>query len=198
MSNLISFFAAAILIASPGFARAVEITEQQEYYNVSGQSLREVNERMFFRSPVVSQGEKYAASCHPDITWQFKYTAGSDWCMITAASLTARITYTMPRWAGYSDASPEMQEKWNLFYARLFTHEEGHGRLAIEEVRKAEQEVAGLKRRSCQELKEAISEKEAEFLKQLTKLNAEYDARTEHGNLQNAVLEAEAWPAKEE
>ncbi len=198
MNHLVPLFAAAIILASPGIARPFEITEQQQYYDVLGQSLREVNEHMFSGTPVVSNGEKFAASCRPVIAWNVTYAAGGGWCTITSVSVSARITYTMPRWAGYSGASFDKQERWDSFFTRLILHEEGHGRIAREAVKKVEQGVVGLKRRSCRELKEAIDEMYAGLLQQLKESNAQYDARTEHGDVQDAVLDVKQLIAKEE
>ncbi len=94
-----------------------------------------------------------------------------------------------PRSSGYSKAAPEMQEKWNSFYARLTEHEEGHGRRAMEAARTIENEIGNLKRRSCQELREAVNETGITLLKQLAASNADYDDSTRHGVLDGAVLE---------
>jgi predicted secreted Zn-dependent protease len=180
---------AAIIFASTQFAYVESaITEHRLFYDVTGQSLRDVNGQMFSGTPIIVEGKKRIAACYPDIRWQYKYESDSDWCMIKSVSVTVRILYRMPRWAGYSSASPEMKEKWDAFYARLDEHEQGHGKLAIEAARDIEREIGKLKRRSCQELKEAVNETGLGFLKQLDVSYKEYDARTKHGVLQDAVL----------
>ncbi len=197
-SGLASIFTAAVFLAFSPAAQAAEITEHKQYYEVPGQSLREANEQMFIVSPIVANGEKFAAGCRPEVTWQFTTASGAGWCALTSTTVSVRITYTMPRWTGYAGAPFAVQEKWDQFFAQLLLHEEGHARRAKEAVRKAEQELQGLKRSSCRELNEAIDEKHGLFVMQLTALNADYDAGTGHGDLQNAVLDGNALIAKEE
>jgi predicted secreted Zn-dependent protease len=179
----------ALLSASPQLVYAEPtITEQQKYYEVIGQSLKEVNGQMLSETPVIIDGKKHIASCRYDIRWQFKFEFDSDWCMIKSVSVKAAITYNMPQWTGYSSASSEMQKEWDSFYARLTEHEEGHGKHAIETARDIEHEISILKRRSCQELEEAANETGFGLLKLLRALDADYDTKTKHGVLTNAIL----------
>ena len=67
-------------------------------------------------------------------------------------------------------------------------HEEGHAKLAREAARDIERTIGDLKRRSCQELIEAANEAGYGLLKQLKTSDEDYDAKTKHGVLQDAVL----------
>lgn len=190
MKKIIVLYAVAPL-ASTSFPIAYaepSITEQTLYYDVIGASIRDVNGEMFSGSPIVIKGKKYLAACYPDIKWRFTYDSDSDWCKIKSISVTARITYQMPRWTSYSKASSDLQAKWNSFYERLVEHEKGHGNLAQDTARAIERDIGNLKRRSCQELKEAANAAGSDLLKLLTTANEDYDNRTKHGVLQDAVL----------
>ncbi len=109
--------------------------------------------------------------------------------MIKNVTVTVRITTMMPRWVDYSKSPADMQRKWDTFYAHLAEHENGHAELAKEAARDIEREIGTLKRRSCQELREAANQKGSDILKQLKISNEEYDARTKHGILQDAILQ---------
>jgi predicted secreted Zn-dependent protease len=186
---MVLFFVVAAVFGTMRFAGADPvITEQQKTYDVLGQSLRNLNGQMFSGSPIIIKGRRHIAACHHDIKWRYTFAAVSDWCVIKTVAVTANITVTMPRWVDYANASAEMQKKWDTFYARLSEHEEGHAQYAREAARDIEREIGITKRRSCQELKEAVSETGSGILKRLSATNAEYDARTKHGVLNDAIL----------
>jgi len=186
---MVLFSAAAIVFALARFAGAEPvISEQQMTYDVIGKSLRDINGQMFSGSPIIVKGKRYLALCHHNIAWRYTTAADIDWCIVKTVSVTADITVTMPRWVDYSSASSGMQEKWNTFYARLSEHEEGHAKFDREAARDIEREIGNTKRRSCQELKEAVSEIGYGILKRLDETNADYDARTRHGVMDDAIL----------
>ena len=157
-------------------------------YDVVGQSLRDINGQMFSGSPIIVKGKRHIASCHHNIAWRYTSAPDSDWCTVKTVSVAADITVTMPRWVDYASASSDMQEKWNTFYARLSEHEEGHAKFDREAARDIERGIGTAKRRSCQELKEAVAEIGYGILKRLDEANADYDARTKHGVLDDAIL----------
>jgi hypothetical protein len=51
--------------------------------------------------------------------------------------VNATITVHMPKWAGYSSASPEEQQKWNKQMEVIRDHEEGHVQIFTEGVQAA-------------------------------------------------------------
>jgi predicted secreted Zn-dependent protease len=182
-------FVATILFATGLIASAEPaITEQRRYYDVTGQTLGDVNKRMLASSPIAEAGIKYRGRCDYHIDWQFTYASDSDWCAIKSVAVTISITYTMPRWIDYSSTSSSMQEKWNVFFTRLQEHEEGHANLAKDASRDIEREIGNMKRRSCQELNQAANESGHDLMRKLDAASDAYDARTNHGILQDAVL----------
>lgn len=183
------FFIALIVFAPTPFAGAeVVVSEKTQLYDVTGQSLRDVRGQTFVVTPIRVNGKPYAAQCRHVIRWNYKYDSDNDWCMIKSVTVTVNITYTMPRWSGYSSASSDMQEKWNTYYARLTEHEEGHAKLAKEAASDIDREIGTARRRSCQELRQAVNEIGTGILKRLDDANEEFDAGTKHGHLQDAIL----------
>jgi len=187
--SLTGFFIITFFFASTSFAVAeVVVKEETQYYDVTGQSLRDVRGQTFVVTPVLVNGRPYAAQCRHDIRWHYKYDSDADWCSIKSVTVTVNIKHTMPRWADYSSSSPDMQEKWNTYYARLSEHEEGHAKLAKEAANDIEQEIGTARRRSCQDLRQAVNEIGIGILKRLDEANKDFDASTKHGRLQDAIL----------
>jgi len=183
-------FSAAIVFASARSADAdPKIREQQMTYDVIGRSLRDINGQMFSGSPIIIKGKRHIAECRHTIAWRYSLATDSDWCMVKTVTVIADIVVTMPRWVDYSEASSDMKEKWDTFYARLSEHEEGHAKFDREAASDIEREISTAKRRSCQELKEAVTEIGDGILKRLDETNAAYDVRTKHGVMNDAILQ---------
>ena len=177
------------IVSEPQQAGAdTSITEQLETYKVTGTNLRDVNRNMFAVSPITCKRMKCAGNCHYNISWKFKYDSDSDWCRMTVVNIKVILTYTMPEWVDYGGAEADLRQKWDLYYSNLLAHEKDHGKFAIEAGRMIDGELSVLKKRSCQELKEAAEALGHGRLRELNAKNEEYDLTTKHGRLQEALL----------
>jgi predicted secreted Zn-dependent protease len=159
-----------------------------DYYDISGSTVAELYSQMFSKGPMAKDDKKHCASAQGKVNWKLKYETDNDWCKVSGV-IFLNITYTMPRWINYDAATPEMQNKWDVFYGHLLEHEQGHGSNAIEMARNLEREIKNAQSRSCQELGDVIQALSRDHYKLREKVDDQYDAETKHGVLTGAVMQ---------
>lgn len=148
------------------------------YYNVSGSTETELRGQLNTLAPVGSDGYRGDALT----TWHIRWTwdgYGTENCDLRSATATYDIKVTMPRWDPPNDASPALIEKWNQYILALVTHEKGHVDNVIANLPSV---INSIRRADC-----ATAEAKAqEVLSGIRRNDINYDAATNHGEMQGA------------
>jgi predicted secreted Zn-dependent protease len=158
------------------------------YYRVTGNTLREIQQSLAQSRPRAGTGEHNAQTAW-QITWQFNASAKEGTCHLTSFSTRTTIKVTLPLWATPTNAAPEVFKAWRDYYLALAQHEQGHVQLAkdatVEIQRRADTTAP---RSDCGTLKSDINALCRGIVDAYRNQEKEYDERTRHGATQGAVL----------
>ncbi len=161
-----------------------QITSQTNYYSISASSAQELDVQLHLNN---------RNGFHADTQWsiqpryQFKKSARG--CEVSESNVNLIITYTMPEWLDKQDASVELQEKWNIWYANLLSHEKNHGfngRQAYNEIKHGIYVIKSAP--SCTQLTQAIKAMIDSALFKYSQEDQFYDQRTQHGTTEGASI----------
>jgi predicted secreted Zn-dependent protease len=143
--------------------------------------------------PLVQCQEVPSSDCPPDgMAWSCTATAKATYALSTEVLL--------PRWTGFDAACPEAKAEWTRFLAKLTEHEHGHDAAAQKAIddAKPKADLSGGPAVDCDRAKaeaaaeaalDAAVDAEAERINQaIEQAHDAYDAATNHGATQGAVL----------
>lgn len=157
------------------------------YYDISGFTVSELNSQMQTLGPEMTSNERVYAITNNAINWTLP-TETDDGCSEIEAELI--VEYIMPRWINYSEATLEMQQKWDYFYSLLLQHELEHGKIARQEAEKFLVEIKNLKNyTSCHDFDDKVYPIQEKYLLEMAQKQENYDNETNHGATEGVVLQ---------
>lgn len=121
-------------LVSMSQASDLTITIKKNYYNISGQTVKELRREMKTYGPPKNTGKYWG------------YTERTNPRRQSRCAFDLTITYTLPNWVDQQSAPIELQKKWNRMYPKLVQHEEGHGKYALREAKERLQAKCRFKR----------------------------------------------------
>jgi len=167
--------------------RKLQAEEKTTFYDISAQTTEELNQQMQTLGPEQSSTERAYAMANYSINWSLPLKTNDGGC--TETEVETKIEYIMPRWTNYEEASLEMQQKWDNYYALLLKHEETHGKIVKEEAEKYFEEIKNIKNyTSCQDFDDKVYPIHEKYLLKIGELNDNYDNETNHGVTEGVVL----------
>lgn len=165
------------------------VTEKYEYYEIRGNSEKELRGQMCRNGCTFKDGERYDSVT----TWRWKMDYGYDRapraCTADSFKVALEISYRYPKWVPTDGAPQPLVDKWDGYMKNLITHENGHRDMAVEAAAELSRAVAALPpAASCAEFDRKVR---ALGRERMAKLNADqksYDETTVHGKTQGAVF----------
>ena len=168
--------------ARPGDPLAGISGLQITYYDVSGQSVREIREalnRVRPRDP--NDGQPVDALAHWRIDWRWP-TGPSGGCDLSRVRVTFRADILMPRLAPGAATPAPVAARWRAYAAALERHEAGHVRAAYDQVNAVR---AAVRTSDCANANRAAGA----VLDAAQRGDIAYDRETRHGATQGARFE---------
>jgi len=162
-------FAFLFLAIRTASAEPVEIATNT-YYEVHGASMKEVRKSLDQHSAMTHDfGNRDALTNYRvDIKWA------------TPPVITLKVTFIMPKWAEYQQASKDLQKKWTDYINILQLHEDGHKKIAEDYARAVEQRVVLEGPRPGRNISRDLNN----IASDCAKKQLEYDRVTKHGQNQ--------------
>ncbi len=165
------------------------VTEKYDYYEIRGNSEKELRGQMYRNGVAMNDGEKYDSVT----TWRWKMDYGYDWaprvCAANSFKVTLEISYRYPKWVKTGNAPQLLVDKWDGFIRNLITHENGHRDMAVEAAAELSRTVAELPpAASCAELDREVRALGHELMEKLNADEKNYDEATGHGKTQGAFF----------
>lgn len=161
-----------------------EVSSETNYYSVVANNADELDAQL----SINSRNGFYA-----DTRWQiqprYRFKESPSGCTVTDSSVELKITYSMPEWVNKSEASLELQEKWDNWYANLLSHEKNHGyngRQAYNDIKQAI--YFNNRAHTCAQLTRQLKEVVNEILFKYSQQDIFYDQRTKHGATEGANI----------
>ncbi len=165
------------------------VTEKYEYYEIRGDSEKEMRSQMRQNGPVWNDGNKYDSVTSWYWKWGYRNDPSSQDCSVDSFRVTLEITFRYPQWLRTDDVPRQLVDKWDGYMKNLIAHEQGHRDLAVEAAADFSRAVAKLPRAlSCAELNAEVSALSRERMGQLNADEREYDETTCHGTTQGALF----------
>ncbi len=156
------------------------------YYDISGFTSDELRNQMGTLGPEMTSNERVYTMANNWINWSLPMKT-DEGC--TEVETEVNIEYIMPRWTNYTEATLDMQQRWDAFYALLEKHENKHGEIAKQEANKYLAEIKNIKDyTSCQDFDDKVYPIHEKYLLEIGELNENYDNETNHGETEGVVL----------
>jgi predicted secreted Zn-dependent protease len=165
------------------------VTEKYEYYEIRGNSVKELRGQMCRNGCSLNDGERYDSVTSWRWRVNYGYERAPQACTADSFNVALVIIYRYPKWVHTDGAPQPLVDKWDGYMKNLITHENGHRDLAVEAATELSRALDALPpARSCADLDREV---QALGRKRMAKLNADqksYDETTVHGKTQGAIF----------
>jgi len=165
------------------------VREKYEYYEIRGNSEKELSCQITQNGCSWNDGKKYASVTSWNVKWSYGYRRAPQGCSAESFTTTVDITYRYPKWVRTDGAPQILVGTWETYLERLLVHEKGHRDMAVEAAADLARAVSKLPvARSCAELDREVRALGRGRITTLNVLERQYDATTKHGTTQGAIF----------
>jgi predicted secreted Zn-dependent protease len=111
-----------------GREAGVEVAETEiVWFRVAGLTVRDLHASKEVNGPFNDIAEaRVWGQCGWRLRWKYTNDRSQGDCRIGEFTVTLSARVWLPKWDDYNRAGPELRAKWDTFYKRLVTHEDGH------------------------------------------------------------------------
>lgn len=159
-------------------------TSKIEYYSITGDTLPELRSQMQQKGP-----NGFWAFTRYNISYDYKTRQSNNGCLLSASNIDIETIITMPKWENILAAPIEMQQDWKTFYDATWLHEQGHKAIGQSMHSRLGREFNQARRQNnCADFTGVLANIYNLADIEADSKNVEYDARTNHGVNEGAVL----------
>lgn len=151
------------------------------YYDITGSTETELREQMNRLRP---KSDKDTARYDALTEWIYQWGwpgYGTTKCDLSQATVSFKITVTLPRWVPPPNASVDLITKWEKYMRALIAHEKGHVDNVVAHYSTV---LTSIKNANCYTAEDSIDM----VIKRIQKQEEFYDAITNHGTSRGAVF----------
>lgn len=161
------------------------VERKLNFYQIEGSSSTELHKALLEKGPIDEFGKRRFAQVFWRVWWERPKLDGR--LLKDQIVIRAHLELTLPQWSNSSEASSELREKWQVFYARLLQHELKHLTHLETYLPTLEKALEDEVRREGSD-KDSINKVGHQILAQIRKLDQDYDQHTVHGKNEGVVL----------
>jgi predicted secreted Zn-dependent protease len=159
----------------------VTVRISKQFYEVFGNGISTLEEELKRKGPGSFFGRVAST-----ISYDYK-TRGN--CEISSVGVTLVSIVTLPQWTPTAGAASATIAKWKSFIKALEAHELNHLIIDIGESETLARELLGISRQSnCVSIDQLVKSAHLNAVERAAVRNRNYDARTNHGKTEGAVL----------
>lgn len=163
------------------------ITRSTTYYDIYGVDGGTVRQQIIDCGPTLGQ-QQFTGDTMYVINWSYQYGLGAQGrCTVSGAKVELQVAQILPRWHNLG-ASQAFANSWQKFMTSLQTHENGHVRLDEQYAAATLRAMQAASSSSCNGFTNQVNATINITLNALAAANNNYDAATDHGATQGAVL----------
>ncbi len=177
------------LSATPaGLKEVIEPTQTYAIHGTDGATIREQIQACAPRQHAGDSAAEYTAQTGYSMTWQYSYAQQADGsCVVTNPRIGLHVAMVLPAWSD-STASASFTSQWQTFLTNLTTHENGHVDLDRQYAREMLSDLQNFPASPCDTIQQSVNGIMQNSIARLNVANDQYDATTNHGATQGAVL----------
>ena len=173
----------AVVGAPPGLAARPTYRETTDRYAVHGTRMEQL------RAGLTRGPRGFAAYTAWRVDWRYTYAVSPSSCRVSSSTVRVEVRFTYPLWSERARGPAGLRTRWDRFLQRLRVHEAGHRLNGV----RAGNEVssllaAAISRPTCAALGLAVDARAKTIVQRHARADKTYDARTDHGRTQGAVL----------
>lgn len=189
MPRFFSLLLTGLLVPAISSAEPI-VTFRLEHYEVTGNTVAEIQKSVLARTPVRSASGVYggATRWHLETSYRTEPLPGGR-CAVLDPKVFLEIKVTLPRLKPGTRITRQAYAEWNRFLGALRAHEKLHalnGKFTAETL---ERRMANLTTGfDCQRTKEVLDKSSRALIDQISQRDVELDRRTVHGRSQGAFL----------
>lgn len=136
-----------------------------------------------------SSSAEFTAQTSYNLAWQYDtLTNGDGNCNIGNVKVGVHTAMALPLWQPNGNASTGLSDRWQRFTTSLQTHEQGHATLDTAYAAQLVTNLNAIGSQSCTSIANAVANTVNSSVAALNAANDAYDASTNHGATQGAVL----------
>ncbi|TAH35852.1 DUF922 domain-containing protein [Candidatus Saccharibacteria bacterium] len=177
------------LIGTSGLTETVEPTQTYSIYGVNGAELRQQIQACAPRERSGDAVAEFTAQTGYYLSWQYDYAMrGDGLCTVANPRVGLHVAMILPDWQPSTDADRSLVTKWRTFIENLTVHENGHVNLDREYARQMFADLQSFPASSCDTIQQSVNAIMQNNIVRLNIANDQYDAATNHGATQGAVI----------
>jgi predicted secreted Zn-dependent protease len=171
-----------------GLTQTIDATA---YYRIYGNTSAQIKTQLSQCPPIAAStdGASFAAETGSKLNWQYSSTSDtSGTCRISGVEVGLHINMVLPVWQPTSDAASGLAANWQNLISSLTVHENGHVAIYQQYANQLLHDLQALPATSCTSIAASVDAVSAANITALNTANEAYDAATNHGVTQGAVL----------
>lgn len=159
-----------------------EISAKTVYYEIKGETARELRRAMNEKRPKAPDGSRHDGLTNWRITWKYAWQKVDGRFAIRNPKVTVTLITGLPKWEAPPQSDQALVERWQTYLRALVKHEDHHASLAVKAARDLEMTLLAIPLQNSEvELKRLADEAGRNAIDENNKRDAAYDSATAHG-----------------
>lgn len=164
--------------------------EAASHYRVYGYNHPEIEAQILACAPRTGDGGAgFAGETSYSLNWSYNYTpTQAGICRLSNIKVGVHIQTVEPLWQATPYAEGGLAAKWESFTNGLTTHERGHASLDEHYAAQLLSNLKAMPPLACDGVNRAVNTQANSIIAELNDANDNYDAQTNHGATQGAII----------
>lgn len=174
---------------NPDSLHQAKFKESFEFYDIDGATPKDLRVQMKKRGTKWNDGKIYAALTTWDVRYDYDITSSNGKYYVSSIKTDVDIVFHLPRLVPTAKTPEQLTASWKIYIENLTKHELGHRDIAVGIGREIYQALASMEGSTNRgQLETEVKREIKAKLHQLQEDQVNYDATTDHGEKQGAVL----------
>lgn len=189
MKGIFSAFGIALALG-PCSARAIEVIDRTEYYEVRGNTADGLARDMAAKGPQHPTGRRAWGYTDWRVNSTYVLVPRDRGCELGDVRVQLTVVTTLPRWVPSGvPAHPRLKRDWTRLLARIAEHEDTHRAHGLEAAALAEQRIASIPlQKDCATAEKSARRALRVSVLELTAVSRAFDRETDFGRRQGVGL----------
>lgn len=165
-----------------------QVVDPIHYYTIYGYDGSQVRQQIIDCAPRLTGDSEFTGYTSYRLNWQYQYMFTGSACRLSDIRIGMHVGVVMPAWQASPYAEAGFADKWRTFMTDLNTHEQGHVQLDTSYAQTILSDLQHFSAASCENVQQNVNALVKRDISTLNATNDNYDATTDHGATQGAIL----------